>query len=200
MIALPSSHTVAATTRESSEAEIAEQLEVSLHAQARQLVEHGGDRNRQIGERERLVSEVAAWRRQRNASRARIKWMFTTERARNKLARAYPDTAKEELLHGLDAVLACQLDGFAILAAARLACEVNSPPDRNSPNYFLCAGIRETQPAAGLEGVRLKDDRCGRSTRVGVTGGAIITQFQRPPALRCVAAARPPAALPVLRS
>lgn len=51
--------------------------------------------DRRIGEREHLVSEVAAWQRQRNASSARIKWMFTTERARSKLARAYPDTAKE---------------------------------------------------------------------------------------------------------
>ena len=51
--------------------------------------------DRRIGERERLVSEIAAWQRQRNASGARIKWMFNTERARNKLARAYPDTAKE---------------------------------------------------------------------------------------------------------
>jgi transposase len=51
--------------------------------------------DRRIGERERLVSEVEAWQRRRNASGARIKWMFTAERARNKLARAYPDTAKE---------------------------------------------------------------------------------------------------------
>ena len=51
--------------------------------------------DRRIGERERLVSEAAAWQRQRNAAGARIKWMFTTGRARSKLARAYPDTAKE---------------------------------------------------------------------------------------------------------
>jgi len=51
--------------------------------------------DRRIGEREVLVSEVDAWQRQRNASGAQIKWKFTTERARSKLARAYPDTAKE---------------------------------------------------------------------------------------------------------
>jgi transposase len=51
--------------------------------------------DRRIGEREVLVSEVDAWQRQRNASGARVKWKFTTERARSKLARAYPDTAKE---------------------------------------------------------------------------------------------------------
>jgi DDE superfamily endonuclease len=48
-----------------------------------------------IGERERLVGEVDAWQRQHNAPGACIKWMFTTDRARNKLVRAYPDTAKE---------------------------------------------------------------------------------------------------------
>src|SRR5882724_6194324 len=51
--------------------------------------------DRRIDERERLVSEIAAWERQRNAAGARIKWMFTTERARSKLARAYPDPVKE---------------------------------------------------------------------------------------------------------
>jgi transposase len=51
--------------------------------------------DRRIGDRERLVAEIAAWERQRNTARAKIKWMFTTERARSKLARAYPETAKE---------------------------------------------------------------------------------------------------------
>ena len=51
--------------------------------------------DRRIGEWKRLVSEIKAWENQRNAARARIKWQFTTEKARDKLARAYPDTAKE---------------------------------------------------------------------------------------------------------
>jgi hypothetical protein len=51
--------------------------------------------DRRIGERETLVAEIEAWQRQRNASGARIKWQFTTEKARNKLGRAYPDTANE---------------------------------------------------------------------------------------------------------
>jgi hypothetical protein len=33
--------------------------------------------------------------RRRNAERACIKWMFSTERARSKLTRAYPTPAKE---------------------------------------------------------------------------------------------------------
>ena len=48
-----------------------------------------------IDSRERLVSEIAAWERQRNKSHARIKWMFTAEKAREKMARAYPIAAKE---------------------------------------------------------------------------------------------------------
>ena len=47
--------------------------------------------DRRIGERQVLVSEIDAWRRQRNAAGARIKWKFTTQKARNKLGRAYPD-------------------------------------------------------------------------------------------------------------
>src|SRR5262249_36511991 len=38
----------------------------------------------------RLVAETAAWEKRRNAERARIKWMFTTEKARAKMGRAYP--------------------------------------------------------------------------------------------------------------
>jgi transposase len=37
-----------------------------------------------------LVAETAAWEKQRNAARARVKWSFTTEKARAKMARAYP--------------------------------------------------------------------------------------------------------------
>jgi transposase len=46
--------------------------------------------DRRIAAKEHLVSEIAAWERQRNAARARIKWMFTTEKARAKMRRAYP--------------------------------------------------------------------------------------------------------------
>ena len=43
--------------------------------------------DRRTDSKERLVSEVAAWERQRNTSRARIKWMFTTEKASYKMGR-----------------------------------------------------------------------------------------------------------------
>jgi transposase len=51
--------------------------------------------DRRIGERDVLVTEIAAWERQRNASGARINWRFTTPKARSKLARTYPDTANQ---------------------------------------------------------------------------------------------------------
>lgn len=46
--------------------------------------------DRRIDCRDRLVAEVAAWEERRNASGARIRWMFSTEKAREKLAKAYP--------------------------------------------------------------------------------------------------------------
>ncbi|MDX8529281.1 transposase, partial [Mesorhizobium sp. MSK_1335] len=52
--------------------------------------------DRRIESHQRLIVEVAAWEHQRNASGARINWMFSTEQARLKLAKAYPrPTAKE---------------------------------------------------------------------------------------------------------
>jgi hypothetical protein len=51
--------------------------------------------DRRIDDPKRLISEIAAWEKQRNATDARIKWMFTTEKARAKMGRAYPVTSKE---------------------------------------------------------------------------------------------------------
>jgi hypothetical protein len=49
--------------------------------------------DRRIDDREELAREIAAWQRERNASGARIKWMFTTEKARAKMGRTYPHPA-----------------------------------------------------------------------------------------------------------
>jgi len=49
--------------------------------------------DRRIPDKATLVSEIAKWERRRNAERARIKWMFTVERARAKLGRSYPQPA-----------------------------------------------------------------------------------------------------------
>jgi transposase len=51
--------------------------------------------DRRIDDPKRLISEIAAWERQRNDAGARIKWMFTTDKARAKMGRAYPVTSKE---------------------------------------------------------------------------------------------------------
>src|SRR6202051_5143310 len=51
--------------------------------------------DRRIDDPKRLGREITAWERRRNAARARIKWMFTTDNARAKMGRAYPATSKE---------------------------------------------------------------------------------------------------------
>jgi hypothetical protein len=54
--------------------------------------------DRRIATREQLETEIAAWQRQRNASGARIKWMFTTTKARAKMGHAYPVPASARQL------------------------------------------------------------------------------------------------------
>jgi hypothetical protein len=49
--------------------------------------------DRRIDDREELEREIAAWERQRNLAGAHLKWMFTTEKARTKMGRAYPRPA-----------------------------------------------------------------------------------------------------------
>ena len=73
---------------------------VPLHAEACQLAQHGRDRDRRAARASAWTAastsapastrEIAAWERERNAAGARITWMFTTERARDKMGRAYP--------------------------------------------------------------------------------------------------------------
>ncbi|WP_424579056.1 MULTISPECIES: IS630 family transposase [Bradyrhizobium] len=53
---------------------------------------------RRIADPKRLRNEIAAWQKRRNKTRVRIKWMFTTDKARAKLGRAYPATPKESKL------------------------------------------------------------------------------------------------------
>jgi len=49
--------------------------------------------DRRIPDKATLIKEIAAWERRRNAEEARIKWMFTVDRAREKLGRLYPQPA-----------------------------------------------------------------------------------------------------------
>ena len=46
--------------------------------------------DRRIDSYDCLVTEIDAWQRQRNHTGARINWMFSTDKARSKMARAYP--------------------------------------------------------------------------------------------------------------
>lgn len=48
--------------------------------------------DRRIPHREKLQHEVAAWQQQRNESKAKVDWQFTTADARIKLKRLYPVT------------------------------------------------------------------------------------------------------------
>ena len=46
--------------------------------------------NRRIGDRDTLVTEIAAWENARNEQRASIRWQFTVDDARTNLHRLYP--------------------------------------------------------------------------------------------------------------
>ena len=49
--------------------------------------------NRRIPDKATLIKEIAAWEQRRNDEKARINWMFTVARAREKLGRVYPQPA-----------------------------------------------------------------------------------------------------------
>jgi transposase len=49
--------------------------------------------DRRIPDKKILASEISAWQRRRNREKARIQWLFTVQRAREKLGRAYPAPA-----------------------------------------------------------------------------------------------------------
>jgi len=54
--------------------------------------------DRRIPDKQMLLREVAVWERRRNAEKARINWMFTVDRAREKLGRVYPQPATRSAL------------------------------------------------------------------------------------------------------
>ena len=59
-------------------------VEIEIGVMAQQCL------TRRIGDKNTLTSEISKWERRRNADRAKIRWMFTVDRAREKLGRAYP--------------------------------------------------------------------------------------------------------------
>jgi hypothetical protein len=52
--------------------------------------------DRRIESSDRLIPEIDVWQSQRNQSGARINWMFSADKARTKMARAYPDPSLKE--------------------------------------------------------------------------------------------------------
>jgi hypothetical protein len=52
--------------------------------------------DRRIESRDRLVAEIDAGQVQLNQSGTRITWMFSTDKVRTKLARAYPNPSLKE--------------------------------------------------------------------------------------------------------
>lgn len=67
-------------------------VEIELGVLRRQCLD------RRIADRPTLEREIAAWEQQRNASGARITWLFDIDKARQKLARSYPNPAPPALL------------------------------------------------------------------------------------------------------
>jgi transposase len=59
-------------------------VEIEIGVMVRQCL------NRRIGDKPTMISEIAQWERRRNRENARIDWMFTVDRARDKLSRVYP--------------------------------------------------------------------------------------------------------------
>jgi hypothetical protein len=51
--------------------------------------------DRRIASKAILVKEVKAWERRRNRDKSQIRWLFTLERAREKLGRTYPPAAEQ---------------------------------------------------------------------------------------------------------
>lgn len=62
-------------------------VEIEIGVMVRQCLD------RRIADKATLIAEITAWERRRNREQARIEWMFTVERAREKLGRAYPRPA-----------------------------------------------------------------------------------------------------------
>jgi transposase len=54
--------------------------------------------DRRIPDKQTLVTEITAWEKQRNAEKATIKWLFSLEKARQKLGRSYPKPTEQPAL------------------------------------------------------------------------------------------------------
>ena len=59
-------------------------VEIEIGVMVRQCLD------RRIADKSTLIAEVAKWEQRRNRESAQIEWLFTVDRAREKLGRAYP--------------------------------------------------------------------------------------------------------------
>jgi hypothetical protein len=64
-------------------------VEIEIGVMVRQCLD------RRIADMSTLIAEVAKWEQRRNREQARIEWLFTVDRAREKLGRAYPTTTNK---------------------------------------------------------------------------------------------------------
>ncbi|AOO81942.1 hypothetical protein BHK69_17125 [Bosea vaviloviae] len=65
-------------------------VEIEIGIMRRQCID------RRIESRTKLETEVRAWQRRRTASGERIRWMFSTDQARLKMAKSYPTPSLNE--------------------------------------------------------------------------------------------------------
>ena len=59
-------------------------VEIEIGVMVRQCLD------RRIPDKSTLIAEIGKWEHRRNREGARIEWLFTVDRAREKLGRAYP--------------------------------------------------------------------------------------------------------------
>ena len=98
--------------------------------------------DRRIDDKETILAEVAAWQQRRNAEGAQIQWMFTTEKAREKLRKAYPVNKviiSVERTSAAPSAAACRVAARAQAASARRA--VPGAVRRARPEYRAAAAI-----------------------------------------------------------
>ncbi|MGY4473580.1 hypothetical protein ACVILL_000994 [Bradyrhizobium sp. USDA 3364] len=124
--------------------------------------------DRRIDSHARLAAETAAWQKRRNAERARIKWKFTTKKARAKMGRASPktrcqirpssksqnlrDEVLEELLQWATEPVSCAIVTMSWVAL----CE--SPPLLYSCLLRICRLMQLAIETQGEHVIQLKDD------------------------------------------
>jgi hypothetical protein len=100
--------------------------------------------SRRIADRNTPVWEIAAWEQRRSQAAAQIQWMFTTEKARAKLGRAYRpiEQARQEAERQAAGILRIPCDGLPATAAySRLIFAVPPQDDHaDQPDQPHCHG------------------------------------------------------------